>query len=969
MCINLSKRIDMDFKNRKKKKFDRYNALLIVMLAVFSVIIARLTTLQVIMGEEYAERANDEFIKNLSEKAPRGDIIDSEGNILATSVQSYNLVYVDTAEARKEIYNTIDKVNSLLEKAGESDSDAFELKLEPFRFEFSSETPEGLRRLELRWKKDRGIDSLIFNESLMATTGKEKISELNESETDLLDDMVIAYGAEDTFYYLIKKYKIYEALEDGSDKNKEYSTMSGEELYALMSTRLSDAAIRDYIEIKDSITMESYQGSRAVTIVNNMKEDSAFTFMQQLSDLPGIQVDTEPIRLYPYGEMAAHVLGYLSPINSTQKDRYEERGYDVSVDYIGASGIEAAYEDRLKGSKGGSTVEVDKNGRTVKELFRLDVNPGNTVQLSIDMELQNIAEKGLREISEQLTTTNRIHTTGGYISDSSNATRGAVVAIEVKTGRVLTLASFPSYDPNIFAVPGRLTPELYRKYFNPDYEAFGNDLIQRLNLRDKEGNAISIDYLFPLNSDGTRRDPYDLYARPFFNYATQGITPPGSTFKPITAVAALEEGAITPSTIIFDGGSFTSSSLRGYRVRNDGGSAYGSLNLNKAMAKSSNVFFADLGYRLYQNGGLNSISEWAWKLGLGHNPDEPAHSTTGIEISENIQSNVYNHESKRLITQRLINFGVVEFLNAGKARNGSAFKPISIGVDNADMDSTALAKQAIKDAVKDALDISLDDANIRKGPKLEDFSKVLTPLFQDFIDTLPAGSDVEKASYYANQIAEYIVYDKVNEMWSPVNVISASLGQGDTQISLLQMANSIATIANGGTRYRTSLVDRVLDEEGNIILENQPEVLEETGISASTLEAVRNSMRAVNEPGGTAYSTFRNFPIATAGKTGTASVRSNDSAFIGRSAYGVYVTYAPADDPLIAIAVVVYDSTRGSYVAPIALAMYEEYFKDMLETQYPGYVRKYNYEIDDPYEQVTGDYDGNPIEDETVVNP
>jgi len=123
----------MDFKNRKKKRFDRYNALLIVMLAVFSVIIARLTTLQVIMGEEYAERANDEFIKNLSEKAPRGDIIDSKGNILATSVQSYKLVYVDTAEARKEIYNTIDKVNSLLQKAGESASDFLRTQASAFQ--------------------------------------------------------------------------------------------------------------------------------------------------------------------------------------------------------------------------------------------------------------------------------------------------------------------------------------------------------------------------------------------------------------------------------------------------------------------------------------------------------------------------------------------------------------------------------------------------------------------------------------------------------------------------------------------------------------------------------------------------------------------------------------------------------------------------------------------------------------------
>lgn len=946
----------MNFKS-KKKKFNRYTGLIVVMCAVFTLIISKMVELQFIKGEEYAERANSQSTKNITEQAPRGPIIDSKGNVLATSVLSYNLVYVDTTESRKEIYRTIDKVNDLLGKSGEEISDAFALKLAPYRFEFNAETPDGWRRLELRWKKDRGIDAHVFNTILMAETGKEKIADLNEAETDRLNDLIIAYSAEDTYFYLLEKYKTYEALELDSRGNTEMAAKTGREIQSALMERFDEETIREYIIIKDSITMQSYQGSKSVTIVNNMKEASAFTFLQQLSFLPGIDVKSSPIRIYPYGELAAHVLGYLSPINPAQKDRYEEKGYDISSDYIGASGIEAAYEDRLKGSKEESTVKVDTKGRPLSELFLLEAVLGNTVQLSLDLDLQNVAEQGLREISEKLTTTNRIHTIGGYLSDSTNANRGAVVAIEVKTGRILTMASFPSFDPNIFAVPGRLTTDLYTQYFNPDYEAYGNGIIAKMKL------PITVDELFPLNADGTRRDPFDIYPRPFFNYATQGLTPPGSTFKPVTAVAAIEEGAITASTVVHDGGVYTNPSLRGYRVTNDGGGGYGSITVNKAMAKSSNVFFVDAGYRLYQVGGLNSLSRWAWKLGLGHDPTEPVHSTTGIEINENLTGNVYNHETKRLLTQRLINFGVVDLLGSGIARNRIPFVPLNIGVDNADEENVAKAKQAIKDAVKEAVDISLEEADNRTGPKLSDFTKTLVPLFQDYIDTLPADRQaaVEKASFYANQIAEYIVYDKVNELWSPVNVLSASLGQGDTQVTLLQMANAIATIANGGTRYKTTLVDRVLDQDGEVIVETQPEILEETGIKESTIRSVLDGMESVNIPGGTAYSTFKKFPIRTGGKTGTATWKSDQDKY-GRAAFGVYVSFAPVEDPEIAIAVILYDATRGSFVAPIALAMYEEYFKERLTAEFPDYKRQYNYAFDDPTETLIENYDGNPIQ-------
>ncbi|HSR03767.1 MAG TPA: hypothetical protein VLM88_04190 [Proteiniclasticum sp.] len=116
------------------------------MILVFSLLINEMFSLQIIHGDEYFARANVEFIKNIDNEAPRGEIIDAKGNVLATSLQSYNLIYVDTTESRNEIYTTIDKVQELLEKSGQEINDTFNLKMNPFRFEFSSEDPDFIMR-------------------------------------------------------------------------------------------------------------------------------------------------------------------------------------------------------------------------------------------------------------------------------------------------------------------------------------------------------------------------------------------------------------------------------------------------------------------------------------------------------------------------------------------------------------------------------------------------------------------------------------------------------------------------------------------------------------------------------------------------------------------------------------------------------------------------------------------------------
>ncbi len=143
---------------------------------------------------------------------------------------------------------------------------------------------------------------------------------------------------------------------------------------------------------------------------------------------------------------------------------------------------------------------------------------------------------------------------GQQRSDTTNATRGAAVVIDVNTGDIIAMASRPGYDPNLFSVPGRLTSEQYNQYFSPNLEKFGRNYIEKrgiTSLYPGKSETDVLNILFPLDKSikgntTIRQDVYDIYPKPFYNYATQSLIPPGSTFKPMTAIAGLESGAITP---------------------------------------------------------------------------------------------------------------------------------------------------------------------------------------------------------------------------------------------------------------------------------------------------------------------------------------------------------------------------------------------------------------------------------------
>lgn len=929
-------------KPNKKKQLSRYSVLLIIMGIIFTVMTVKLLYIQVYKHDDYKEKADTTSTKFVSEKAPRGIIYDQDGNVLATNKQTYSISYTSTDLSNKQFFTTMDEVFKILKDNGKTFEDTLILKLNDknqWYLEYKNSNDDLIRIEDLRFKKDRNFDAEVQKKLY------PDVDELSDEQKAKIDEELVKITPQQIYYKLVKDYGLISLIYPNPTKEEEdmIKNMSGEEIAKVVSEKYSLTQQRDYIVIKDALKMRSYSGYKSVTIASNIEKDIYFNIMQRLNDLPGIDVVQEPIRYYPYKNTASSVLGYLSSIDTSQKENYELRGYDASSDLIGISGIEAAFEEQLKGVKGGTTVKVNSTGRVTEELFKLESYPGNNVHLTIDKDVQYAAEQALKDKMEEIKAKNN--------GEFNTANRGAVVAVEVKTGRILASASYPDFDPNLFAIPGQLTTDEYKKYFNPDLEAFGKELIKTKNLKD-----VTVDDLFPDYGDGKgRRDIYDLYPRSFFNYATQGLLPPGSIFKPLTAVAGLEEGVVNPDTIIYDKGKFTEhSDVYGsfqpecliYTTRHQ---THGAVDVGKALEVSCNYYFYEIAYRLYQKAGggvnaMDTIARYAWKFGLGYDVNSKTERGTGIEIEERI-GQVYSFDAYKENAIYYAKFDLAAALESGSYENMYNFIPFDYSYRDEDSEKVYNAKKSLKDKVESAFWKLGTDEEITSN---EELAKTLV----DDIKTIMKNSDVYKknveeykskgktyneaaqANTIAEIIARFIINDRGTVIKSPAQEVNSSIGQGMNNFTPMELAGYIATLANGGTRYKLHFVDKITTPDGKVVQEFPSEVVEKIDMKQSTIDAIRDGMRrANNEDGGTAAAAFRGFPIETGGKTGTADFRDNQSD-IGRAPYATYVSFAPLNDPEIAFVGVIYDGGHGYYTASVARAVYEAYFKDRLPEGY-----------------------------------
>jgi penicillin-binding protein 2 len=277
-----------------------------------------------------------------------------------------------------------------------------------------------------------------------------------------------------------------------------------------------------------------------IILASGITRDQLEILEENRLNLPGIDIQMHPVRDYPNGVLASHLLGYLGEMSEKELNSEQFQEYNPG-DYVGKSGIERAWEKELHGADGGRQLEVDAMGRVLRTVSEVTPAVGNSILLTIDLDLQKTAEEAFGEQA------------------------GAAVAMDVRTGEILTFVSKPDFDPALFAE--KLSPKQWNEYL------------------------------------ADTRHPLE-------NKALKGQYPPGSTFKIITALAGLEEGLINSDSTVHCSGSYTMGS-RTFRCWQKKG--HGEVNLKKALRESCDVYFYKLGERL----GVDKIAYYAKKFGLG----------------------------------------------------------------------------------------------------------------------------------------------------------------------------------------------------------------------------------------------------------------------------------------------------------------------------------------------------------------
>ncbi|HEY5525833.1 MAG TPA: penicillin-binding transpeptidase domain-containing protein, partial [Clostridium sp.] len=385
---------------------------------------------------------------------------------------------------------------------------------------------------------------------------------------------------------------------------------------------------------------------------------------------------------------------------------------------------------------------------------------------------------------------------------------------------------------------------------------------------------------------------------------------------------------------------------------------HGKIGVEKALEVSCNYYFYEVAYRLYKQAGsnieaLDALAKYAWRFGLGTDPSGQQKPSTGIEIEENF-GQVYNFKSfknKSIVTSK---FELRDYLEAGNYKDTRYFVPFDYSDSEDDSEKLKEAKTALKAKITErfnAIGIGDEKSNPDEYAKiiLDDVKKImdLSPKYKSNIQSYESSGkgtvNIDKqASTVAGVIATFVTGDKRAEILSPAQEVYAAIGQSINTFTPMQLAQYISTLANGGTRYSLHYVDKVTNPDGGLIKEYAPEVLDKIDIKASTLQAIIAGMKKVNsDEDGTATTAWNGFPaeIQTAGKTGTADF--GDKQYeVGRAPFATYVSFAPADKPEIAVVTVVYDGGHGGYVAPVARAVYEAYFKDRILKSDPNYASK-----------------------------
>lgn len=652
---------------------------------------------------------------------------------------------------------------------------------------------------------------------------------------------------------------------EGKEEKLNYSA---EEVFRMLretleiSSEINDYDMRNMMVIRERYEKTSYLSYHPVDICYSISEKSVAMISERSHELNGINVEIEPLRFYPQNDTAAHALGYLGKIAQDYEvqDYIVEKGYSPD-DIIGKTGLEEKFESYLRGEKGKKTVEVNNVGKTIRSVSSQAPVPGDDVYLTLDDRLQKTAEDALKKGLEQIQIGGTFESEWGDFAFKDkyvNAKSGALVALDVKTGEVLAMANYPSYDLNMFAT----------------------------GISQEDWNSLLSDSKNP------------LAPRPLYNIAMLSAIQPGSTFKMITALAALEKG-VNPNTTVYCAGTMEVGDRHfSCWIYNMFGGAHGKQTMYEAIMNSCNFYFYTtvLGENLATHQphtvkvSAEDIIGMAEKFGLN--------SKTGIEIDipQETSGGVPSIDGKKINIRVYLRM----FLEANIEKYLENGYKIDAGMKN--------------EIVEEIVSWVDRDEPLTRGEVYDNLKALrLNP---------------EKVNDYNVPLVDIIKYTYLNQaVWNVGDNLNISIGQGNNAYTTMQMANYIATIANGGYRHNVSIIKEIKTYDGKETDYVPERESERVGLSDySYLDVVKEGMRLVSlDDSAKPYSKF---PVEVGSKTGTAQNQgTNPDTGKPYDDFAWYVAFAPYDDPQIAVACALFEGGSGRYPTPIVREVIGEYLK------------------------------------------
>ena len=434
------------------------------------------------------------------------------------------------------------------------------------------------------------------------------------------------------------------------------------EKYKINNSNIEE--VRKIISVRYGIEIEGYSSTNAYVIAKNISNKSVAMFEEQSLNFPGISISTASVRKYLMGSLASHTIGYIGGINEGELENNE--GYSMN-DYIGKSGIEYVFEPYLRGKNGKKQTDMSIEGTTTGEYITEEAIQGSDIELTIDANLQAATEKALKDNIEKISS-------GGF-AEQRNVNAGTAVVLDVKTGDVLALASYPDFEPEQFV------------------------------------NGISTDKWNEYTGGETSA---------LVNRALQSAYAPGSTFKMISAIAGLESGAISPTETIYDTGIYP----KGYNPRcwiySEQGRGHGALNVSGAIKNSCNYFF----YEVITRMGIENLEKYATYFGLGQKtnielPGEVSGTLAGKSLYDRLGKTwYYGNSLSAVIGQAENNFTPLQMARyIAMLANGGKDVKVSIIKDIIDAEGSSLSKEEIEKFTKERLglsDINKEELNIKK---------------------------------------------------------------------------------------------------------------------------------------------------------------------------------------------------------------------------------------------------------------